>query len=834
MASPEPGQGGEAPLPPNADHEGGPLFLRSVPAEAGASLAEPLPWVVAHLGKLKPQLSLREAFSALRQKHRELLPCTDVLEKSWSWAETKRKEGRFLGMSLEEVVALRCCVQSGPSFHSALGQSLYDLGTLESTRASGWNPKGAWETIIVYLASAFAKLNDARSRRWEAVSTSAPANGRTLYRVVWVPKAQWDAHIQTGRCLFFAGVQQVGTGEQWEGLLPVRPDSVACVLEFDPVAAEDAIDVAALLGAADPQPQEAPTLEAKLLPPFLRCMVRSITSVDPSSLGFAEKRALYADDTPQAPIYRVCLAGQRKLHGLPSVIEAPPEAIMVGALLVGLHTLSSSEERPSALLEFERFFNALTTAAEVKSPDEVAIMWKSYWECCLEDCRTWKEIAATARTGIIPIAKTAVLTYTAVLKGVTKRFLGFQSCVNTQAMARERELRIKQAEERMTNVGEVARTQVLSLQLETLTDPEAFINFIQHNPNLAFQAAPAATKAYAEAGPAQRVLLFAKLAGLVALAGALMRGDSDIAGAFDLPFPWKEDEWLTLLSAPDVASSAVQPEPQTKEEAARCVIQSLQRQRLLMSRTRLLVIAGAPDVGKTTILREAYALKHLRCGLSKQARTEELTFELHPDGDEDARPVYLVDSPGFGDGAELHRNDMGRLLVSAGRWLPGAITLLWVMRAGRQVRQEADSLLAGMRASSEVRLLVIVTHIDKLFEERYREAGIKWKENELKSVPSKDPRWAEKRKQFMQELEEEVSAGVEAVIGRRPITGRGPNADLAYACLGGWMSISDEDDDDDEFSEQPPWPWAREELTNAFNVLGRNDLRCWLDERVFL
>lgn len=224
-------------------------------------------------------------------------------------------------------------------------------------------------------------------------------------------------------------------------------------------------------------------------------------------------------------------------------------------------------------------------------------------------------------------------------------------------------------------------------------------------------------------------------------------------------------------------------------------------------------------MGKTTLLREVFGFRHLVAGLSKLGRTEQLAFELHPDGDEQFCPVYVVDTPGFGDREMLHRNDMGRLLVAAGQWVPGGATLLWMVRAGRNVRHLADDLLRATAAACAAQL-VVVTHIDKLFEDRYREAGPRWKEGVLSGVPTKDPRWEAKRRALMEELKEEVEEGVKVIAGderRKP--------QVVYACLGGWMATEDEDD---EF-EPAPWPWARRELTEVFGIRPAEEVRRWLD-----
>ena len=54
----------------------------------------------------------------------------------------------------------------------------------------------------------------------------------------------------------------------------------------------------------------------------------------------------------------------------------------------------------------------------------------------------------------------------------------------------------------------------------------------------------------------------------------------------------------------------------TSLQAARRVVQSLQLQRLSLAKTQLLLVAGVPDAGKTTVLREASERSHRRGGWS--------------------------------------------------------------------------------------------------------------------------------------------------------------------------------------------------------------------------
>eukprot|EP00932_Pfiesteria_piscicida_P005283 SRR837773.15192.p2 GENE.SRR837773.15192~~SRR837773.15192.p2 ORF type:complete len:183 (-),score=66.57 SRR837773.15192:421-903(-) len=146
------------------------------------------------------------------------------------------------------------------------------------------------------------------------------------------------------------------------------------------------------------------------------------------------------------------------------------------------------------------------------------------------------------------------------------------------------------------------------------------------------------------------------------MAGALVRGDPNVVAAFkDAPFPIQEEPSLAAAADWSDIQKLLAPQRQPRsrhEKAARATLDLLAHQRLRLARTRLLIAGGAPDVGKTTILREVFGFEHFSSGLGRSGQTDQITFALHPNGDETLRPIYAVDTPGFGDGDQVHRNDM--------------------------------------------------------------------------------------------------------------------------------------------------------------------------------
>jgi len=124
---------------------------------------------------------------------------------------------------------------------------------------------------------------------------------------------------------------------------------------------------------------------------------------------------------------------------------------------------------------------------------------------------------------------------------------------------------------------------------------------------------------------------------------------------------------------------------------------------------------------------------------------------------------------------------MDRLLQGVCGWIPGGVIVAWIMKASRNVKQEAHEFLRGFFAS-DVPTVVVVTHVDKLFEERYREVGPQWRMGPLEGVRQNDERWREHRRGLMAEIQDEVAEGLRSAIGNGQIP------EVVYACLAGWMA----------------------------------------------
>ncbi|CAK0841505.1 unnamed protein product, partial [Prorocentrum cordatum] len=180
--------------------------------------------------------------------------------------------------------------------------------------------------------------------------------------------------------------------------------------------------------------------------------------------------------------------------------------------------MSCRGEQPSALLRaLLEFFQLLVEGLTVKDAEAVVrTVWKSYWECFLEDLQAPKRLSNNDFSGLVDIASVAVLDSLRAARGVTKRAWGCKSCVDQRAMDEERARQRTLLEGRKREAVGVARERVAELGLETMTDPEAFLRFLHHDPVQALGMFPAAARMYLESDPAQRVLIFAKLLGMAA------------------------------------------------------------------------------------------------------------------------------------------------------------------------------------------------------------------------------------------------------------------------------------------------------------------------------
>eukprot|EP00435_Cladocopium_sp_Y103_P047012 s384_g13.t1 len=146
--------------------------------------------------------------------------------------------------------------------------------------------------------------------------------------------------------------------------------------------------------------------------------------------------------------------------------------------------------------------------------------------------------------------RTAVLGSARASLRVTKRALGFASCMDRDAMDEELQRQVQLLESKLGGAVACAREEVGALGLETLSDPEAFLRFLAHDPLRAMKAAPIILQVYGHVPPAQRVLLFAKLMGLAAMVGAVLRGDERVLQAFEGPFPLNESVKAHVITQP--------------------------------------------------------------------------------------------------------------------------------------------------------------------------------------------------------------------------------------------------------------------------------------------
>ncbi|CAK0841504.1 unnamed protein product, partial [Prorocentrum cordatum] len=163
--------------------------------------------------------------------------------------------------------------------------------------------------------------------------------------------------------------------------------------------------------------------------------------------------------------------------------------------------MSCRGEQPSALLRaLLEFFQLLVEGLTVKDAEAVVrTVWKSYWECFLEDLQAPKRLSNNDFSGLVDIASVAVLDSLRAARGVTKRAWGCKSCVDQRAMDEERARQRTLLEGRKREAVGVARER-----------------FLHHDPVQALGMFPAAARMYLESDPAQRVLIFAKLLGMAA------------------------------------------------------------------------------------------------------------------------------------------------------------------------------------------------------------------------------------------------------------------------------------------------------------------------------
>jgi hypothetical protein len=135
--------------------------------------------------------------------------------------------------------------------------------------------------------------------------------------------------------------------------------------------------------------------------------------------------------------------------------------------------------------------------------------------------------------------------------------------------------------------------------------------------------------------------------------------------------------------------------------------------RIMLSTTRMISVMGSPDAGKSTFLEKTFGITTLGSGVEDAARTKQVSVFQHPKFNEELRPVYIADIPGYGDSVE-ERNEVVLFFRTALASLGPAAKTMWIHRAGRDEVRASDELF---QAVSGALSLVVVTHVDSRLAE---------------------------------------------------------------------------------------------------------------------
>lgn len=206
----------------------------------------------------------------------------------------------------------------------------------------------------------------------------------------------------------------------------------------------------------------------------------------------------------------------------------------------------------------------------------------------------------------------------------------------------------------------------------------------------------------------------------------LFSGHTDISALFIHPV-------LAELEVGDEVSAS--REQWRGEKAAKGVLALLDRLRLALSRTRIVITVGPPDSGKTTILNRVFGLRR-EAGLGEHGRTKVLTLTPCPDMPD----VLLADVPGFGNSEDAlnHAFSLAQSLTA----IEGLVQTVVVLKSGRHEQHPVDELLRYLRPP----VLVVMTQADKRFLDLVQEpkpAGVKnrdWWQQKASEIKEEDAR----------------------------------------------------------------------------------------------
>jgi GTP-binding protein EngB required for normal cell division len=628
---------------------------------------------------------------------------------------------------------------------------------------------------------------------WTAICASqagpdAPAPDKKLVRIAHIPDQMYVDYYKEGAQIVCKAFSSAATAEQWQFVaIGQQPNCTPVVLEFDEKACGQAVDIRQLSAVGDAE-------DERLFFPFFRGTITKIEqTADPSGRILPR---VYITGLPSVAPTREVLDPTNCTH----------MDLLDAALLIGLHCVSGREGEPDPGLAYmeilENIERAMAKAVVVTDPNAIR---QEYRDSSIEYRDLEGLISAVVSAGgsaglillaLIPVAIAAELRRRNLQKAAQKVEGDRQSIAeDAKASAVERDLGVQLADLAMPSVDEGLFEQVRRCSKEYIKALDDLRVPPEEEEEKKEEEDEEEEEGAAESVEERVFLLWLKMWMQLSVMQTAITGKSK---AFTSPFPIADSERSVVIGEGDALLTQL-PEGTAEGEdgdgpgpvvsPARYVVGNLGILRELLARTKVIVPLGAPDAGKSTLLRKVYGI-NCPSGLSVAGRTRVAALYPHPTlYDKDHAPVFVADVPGFGDVVSV-RDQITKMILGLAT-KPGFRSNFVVqvcICSGRPVKSHLEEVTKQLEAAN-VPFEFILTKVDKNYEARVVDLYEKRKsapKTARKGMPKMTDR-ADREK-----VAAEIKEDDKRQVGGRP---------FVYACLSGWAAAHDSDSDIDSDSD---------------------------------
>eukprot|EP00747_Dinoflagellata_sp_TGD_P184118 gnl/TRDRNA2_/TRDRNA2_39478_c0_seq1.p1 gnl/TRDRNA2_/TRDRNA2_39478_c0~~gnl/TRDRNA2_/TRDRNA2_39478_c0_seq1.p1 ORF type:complete len:820 (+),score=112.90 gnl/TRDRNA2_/TRDRNA2_39478_c0_seq1:79-2538(+) len=614
-------------------------------------------------------------------------------------------------LSTDQLEAMRIHTLEEPSFYKLSAPDLYKY-------KPGDRSVGPWDDFYCHLLQGLAL--HAKER---------PRQGR-LFRVALIPEDVFNSHFKIGNEVFFAAPMSAAVDPQWSFALAANPQQlagkVAVLLEFDEHAC---LHAACLSEAQHPISAFGTGEQEWTFPPFLRGVVQSMEAKCENWNGIPIRTGSGCE------VPHVVIAGQHAVPPLSGLLlnRIPSSAVLDAAMLVGMLSSRAGSDTAShcspVLLCVEKITDSMNKALRYRDTSGNGLIYFSgdvrkdvdeahvTYGTVAGNVAGWSAFAFALACGP-PSAPFAVAFGCNALGYGVGYGVGYALKPSEEQIADEMARKVMERADQL-RLKAIAGLDNLHAKSESAMKrrkrfeeqlKDLMANDVKKPISTYMQTAWGYLSGDAtgdgQADAFARTLLYNKVI------GDILDATHPATEMFASPFPFN-DKPAPLETFLGLGAELWSDDTPTCSEAATRAHALMDTLRIMLSTTRMISVMGSPDAGKSTFLEKTFGIATLGSGVHDAARTKQVSLFQHPEFNEELRPVYIADIPGYGDSVE-ERNEIVLFFRTALASLGPAAKTMWIHRAGNNEVRASDELFQAVSGSLS---LVVVTHVDSRLAE---------------------------------------------------------------------------------------------------------------------